>query len=1039
MHEFCLTALSNRLRIGVIVLTLTGAALPAFGQPETIVLEPGKPIERGLTGGEAHSYRIPIASGQYLYAIIDQRGIDVGVTLFAPDGRKLLEIDTTSSQLGEEPLWFVSESAGNYRLEVRSRKDSPAGRYEVKIAELRTAVDRDNILVAAGKAMNKADILAAVKSEEALEKAVEICKAGADIFGKLGDQKNRARALETVGRIYQLGYKTGPAIEYNQKALKLYEELGLKEDMVAILVRLGVIYYDSFEYLRAMDYYQKAIILAEAVDSKRSIAVVRNNLGIIQEELGDFDEALKNYEKSMKIADGINDHDVVAYTLNNIGILYQRKGNLARALEYQERNLSLSATLGDEISVARALSNIGNIYSDLGNDRLALEYQANALKAWEKTTDYRGIANTLNSLGDIYAYRGEYAKALDYYNQSIRINDEKEIINPVPIGNIGLHYARQENYGRALEYFQKALDISGGTDSWTIQQMAVIYAAQGNYPKSIEFANRAIEIASPLGLIDVLCQAYATVGWANLSLGKPQVAQQNLNEAISITEELRRQVGGGIGEQTQFFEKRLSPYHLMVELLTAQNLPGEAFEYVERSKSRTLSDVLQNGRVNIAQAMTGRERKDEQRLKNELASLKIQISGEDDQTRIETLRHQLERKRLEFEEFQSRLYSSHPELRIKRAEMKSITLEETEGLLADERSAVVEFVVAEDKTFLFVITKDAAKKVSFKAFSVDVKEEDVAKRVEAYRSKVAAGDSDFQKPSRELYDLLLKPAAAQLAGKTNIIIVPDGPLWNLPFQALVDDNGKYLAEMAAVSYAPSLTTLREMSKKAKGRKPDAGMELVAFGNPIVDGETKQRVQRVFLSEKLDPLPEAERLVKELGKMYGPNRSKVYFGSQAREETAKQESPKYRIVQFATHGILNNVSPMYSHLVLAQNQKDPNEDGLLEAWEMKDLDLKAEMVVLSACDTARGKISNGEGVIGMTWAMFIAGAPTTVASQWRVESSSTTDLMLEFHRQMLTRRVSKAEALRQAELKLLHTPKYKHPSYWGGWVLVGDGN
>jgi CHAT domain-containing protein len=146
------------------------------------------------------------------------------------------------------------------------------------------------------------------------------------------------------------------------------------------------------------------------------------------------------------------------------------------------------------------------------------------------------------------------------------------------------------------------------------------------------------------------------------------------------------------------------------------------------------------------------------------------------------------------------------------------------------------------------------------------------------------------------------------------------------------------------------------------------------------------------------------------------------------------------VQFATHGILNDVSPMYSHLVLSQKADNPNEDGLLEAWEMKDLDLKADMVILSACDTARGRVSAGEGMIGMTWAMFIAGTPTTVASQWKVESSSTTELMLEFHRQLLSgKKLSKAEALRRASLKLMKNPKYRHPSYWAGWVLVGDGS
>jgi CHAT domain-containing protein len=132
--------------------------------------------------------------------------------------------------------------------------------------------------------------------------------------------------------------------------------------------------------------------------------------------------------------------------------------------------------------------------------------------------------------------------------------------------------------------------------------------------------------------------------------------------------------------------------------------------------------------------------------------------------------------------------------------------------------------------------------------------------------------------------------------------------------------------------------------------------------------------------------------------------------------------------------------MYSHLVMAHDEKDPDEDGLLEARELKDLDLKADMVIMTACETARGRVSGGEGMIGMTWASFIAGAPTTVASQWKVESSSATEFMLEFHRQMLAKkRISKAEALRRAALKLMRNPKYKHPSYWGAWVLVGDAN
>jgi CHAT domain-containing protein len=167
------------------------------------------------------------------------------------------------------------------------------------------------------------------------------------------------------------------------------------------------------------------------------------------------------------------------------------------------------------------------------------------------------------------------------------------------------------------------------------------------------------------------------------------------------------------------------------------------------------------------------------------------------------------------------------------------------------------------------------------------------------------------------------------------------------------------------------------------------------------------------------------------------------GTEAREERFKAEGGSYGMLHLATHGILNDASPMYSYVLLSQegNQK---EDGLLEAWEMMNLNLKAELVVLSACETARGRVGAGEGVIGLSWALFVAGSPTAVVSQWKVESASTTRLMVEFHRQLKTgmespeSKMSKAQALQQAALKLLHSRQYAHPFYWAGFVLVGDG-
>jgi CHAT domain-containing protein len=228
-------------------------------------------------------------------------------------------------------------------------------------------------------------------------------------------------------------------------------------------------------------------------------------------------------------------------------------------------------------------------------------------------------------------------------------------------------------------------------------------------------------------------------------------------------------------------------------------------------------------------------------------------------------------------------------------------------------------------------------------------------------------------------------------------------------------------------------------------RANAPVALLAVGNPALGGEAVKRVKRVKRDAKLGPLPEAEAEVRRLARLYGVNRSRVYVGAAAREERVKAGAGSARVLHFATHGVLNDASPMYSHILLAQAEGNPSEDGLLEAWEMMDLELSAELVVLSACETARGRIGAGEGVIGLTWALFVAGCPTTVATQWEVDSHSTSALMVEFHRRLQSAArnprpaIGKAEALRQAQLMLLRRNReYRHPFYWAGFVLVGEG-
>jgi len=484
------------------------------------------------------------------------------------------------------------------------------------------------------------------------------------------------------------------------------------------------------------------------------------------------------------------------------------------------------------------------------------------------------------------------------------------------------------------------------------------------------------------------------------------------------------------------------PYMAMVDLAFARNRPADALTYSELAKARTLLDVLRNGRIPINKAMSVEEQEKERTANAELTKLNVQIyderqRGKPNLDRIAELEPRREKARLDYESFLTSLYVKYPELKMQRGEATPITAAEAAALIPDRSTAIVEFVVADDKSYLIVLTSDHTKTpLNISLYPIKITANQLTERVDQFRRMLAERDLNYQETARQLYDLLLKPAEEQLRGRKTLCIVPDRALWELPFQALQPKTGVHLIENYTLFYAPSLSVLREVTKQPSQATRN-NQTLLAFGNPQLSGGPGDKIRGAEF-EKFGPLPEAEQEVKTLARLYGATHSRVFIGSEAREGVAKTEAAKYEVLHFATHGLLDNRNPMFSFLTLAQKAGDPNEDGLLEAREIINMDLHAKLAVLSACQTARGWVGAGEGVIGMSWALFGAGVPTTVASQWNVDSASTTSLMIDFHRRLTRSKVTKAEALRQAELGLLRSERYRHPFYWAGFVMIGDG-
>ena len=819
-----------------------------------------------------------------------------------------------------------------------------------------------------------------------------------------------AFALYRAGERFRFRQELEQAMTLYRLQLLVGERTANKRVVAAALHNMAMAYRAQGDYEQALDVAQRSLKLKEEMGNKASAALTLELVGLAFEAKSHYAAAVGAFQRMLTIGEELKDKRLTGKALYGFGLVHESQGNMIAALDYFQRSLALSHEAGDKIVSSGALQSIGATQLELGNYDAALEAFRRNLAELEAAGHKTGVAHAIRDVGRAYRAQGDHLRA-------------------------------SENFERALSLMEEMGFKEGIAD--ILRSLAFGHLLQGDYEKVLSRVRRSADLERQIGSLSRLASSLTFAGQAYQALGRTDEARRAFEEAIAALETVRTQVAGGEQDRQRYFEERVSPYYAMVELLVAENRPEEAFLYAERAKGRVLLDVLRAGRVNVAKALTIREREQEKILAEELASLNRQILSEGartqpDPARLAQLKERLEKARFAHADFQVRLYAAHPGLRVQRGEAPPLSPEQSGELLAGPETALLEYVVTDKAAYLFVLTADAKAATTgpptpvLKVYHLKIGRRELTERVQTLRQRIANNDLGYAAPSADLYGLLVGPAAAQLRGKTRLVIVPDDVLWETPFQALRPAGGKFLIQTAAISYAPSLTVLREMTRSK--RKRAAAGTLLAMGNPRLAGQSVSR--GVLMNASLKPLPEAERMVKSLTRIYGPAASQVYVGAAASEAVLKAEAGKHRVLHLASHGVLNDASPMYSHVVLSQGE-GAREDGLLEAWEMLNLDLQADLVVLSACETARGRFGAGEGVIGMTWALFVAGVPTLVVSQWKVESVSTTELMIEFHRS-LKGGVGKSEAMRRAAVKLMADRRYEHPFYWAGFIVGGDG-
>ncbi|MEA2417607.1 MAG: hypothetical protein QOI58_4264, partial [Thermoanaerobaculia bacterium] len=557
--------------------------------------------------------------------------------------------------------------------------------------------------------------------------------------------------------------------------------------------------------------------------------------------------------------------------------------------------------------------------------------------------------------------------------------------------------------------------------------LSSVCLARGRPREALQHARETLAVRTGKDITfdhDTAWRARLALGRALSRLGRTSEAIRAFRQAIDVIDDDR----GDAPEEVAInhFEDKSTSYEELIGLLVARRQPREALRVAERMRSRSLIDSLSR-QVDRTQQLSETERARQRSLEQAVVDLNKSLLATGNGRARGVLARRLDEARKNLDRYSEEIAVAHPAARVQR-----MTIEpRLPPSLRD--TAVVEYVVGERHVIALAVRR-TERGLRVRSYAIPIRRKVLRKKVDDFCERLASGNVLYAEDAKRLYKLLLEPVANDLQGVKMLAVVPDMELWRLPFQALQRADGTYVIEHHAVFYAPSLATLAMMVRP--NRSPaQRGMTLLALGNPTVSGSAISGLCAADRDGSFGPLPDAEREVRSIAALYGPERARVYTGNAAREAVFKQEASHFDILHLATHALLDDHAPMYSSLLLAVSPQDRGEDGLLETREIMRLHLNADLVILAACNTGRGSIHPGEGVIGVSWAFLMSGCPSTIVTQWDVSSASTASVMVDFHKR-LTSGMNKAEALRQAQLAALRDPMRRHPFYWAPFVLIG---
>ena len=811
--------------------------------------------------------------------------------------------------------------------------------------------------------------------------------------------------LNSIALIYQTTGKYSQAIDYFQQALVIIRELKDRNREGTILSNLGFVYNSLAKYSQALELYEQALKLNKAVGDRSGEGLVLSAIGLIYQVKGEYPRSLKLFEQSEKIAREINDRPGLGAALGNIGQTYFFLADYPRSIQYFDRAIEIFKSLNYLAQVGVNLNNQGNAYNYMGRYPKALLAFESALKIYRSTNNRAEEATTLSNIGSIYQILGQYTRSLKYYESSLSIaqNIGNKNTEGTVTGNIGTIYYQLGQYGESQKYHNRALLIhqatgNRGQESTTLNNLAENYYGLKQYPQALTTHTQALKIKEEIGDRSGVAQILNNIGNDYAAIGEAEKSLGYYRKATEIARNIDYLDIQGIALTNQ--GKAL--YKL--DRLAAAEVPlREAIKIWESLRA----GLIDRDKISL-----------QDRIKFTYDLLqKVLIEQNKFQAALEIAERGRARVLAELLASKIPTINSATSQKIRQAP----NLSKIQEIARAQKATLVEYSTIDDRILIWVIKPTG--KITFHQTKLPPKTA-LTDLIVATRDGIGANRGARTKDNtpnptggdlKQLHQLLIAPIVKDLPTnpEERVIIIPQNELFLVPFAALQDAQDRYLIQQHTITIAPSIQVLALTEAKFNLLSKVAPL---VVGNPIMPS---------LEGTQLANLPGSEAEARGIGTIL---QVAPLIGAQADKKKAIALMKKAPIIHLATHGLLDTIKGDIPGAIALTN-------GFLTSGEIFDMQLAANLVVLSACDTGRGDLT-GEGVVGISRSFSVAGVPSVIVSLWEVNDEATKALMEEFYRNLQLKKLPKAQALRQAMLMTM--VDYPNPNFWSAFMLVGEG-